>query len=100
MIWAKSRPSHTIVGNSLLGAAGLMMLASVVSDSITLANGNYSAMLHRAIVLLAVADIVCVHQFIYRRGVARWIAVAIAAPSLFIIPDVMQRAPYVWHIAK
>ncbi|HSY11243.1 MAG TPA: hypothetical protein VK976_03555 [Verrucomicrobiae bacterium] len=80
-----------ILGNvSLLVGAFLMLLASVWG-SITLANGNYRRVLLEALVCVAIADIICIYQFVMRGGLARWIAALITLPSFLIVPDAIRR---------
>ena len=87
-------------GNFLLVIAGLMMLISGFYDSITVTNGDYRGVLIAALAAMAIGDVLCLHQMIIRRGLARWIAVIITIPSWFVMSDVVRRAPYVWQVSK
>jgi hypothetical protein len=44
-----------------------------------------------ALVCVAIADIICIYQFVIRRGLARWIAALITLPSFLIVPDAIRR---------
>lgn len=80
-----------MLGNvSLLVAASLMLLGTVW-DSITLTNGNYRRVLLTALVCVAIADIIRIHQCIIRRGLTRWIAALITLPSFLMVPDAIRR---------
>ena len=96
MIWQHIRKSRAI-GNSLLVTAALLMLISAFNDGIDLASQDYRGALLTAVAAMVFADFLCVHQFLTRRGLARWVAVVIALPSVWIVGDVLRRAPYVWH---
>lgn len=80
---------------ALLFFGAACMLGAVATDSITLVGADYRSTLQGAVVLMVVADLCCLAA--YRRGgPARWAAVVIALPSVFIVMDVLRRAPYVW----
>ncbi len=80
----------------LLVIAALLMLVSLIYENIT-TTGDYQAALLTALAAMTIADVICVQQFL-RRGRARWIAILIALPSLFVVWDFARRAPHVWKM--
>jgi hypothetical protein len=74
-----------------LAVAAFLILVAVIYDGITLANGDYRRVLLEALICVAIADIICIYQFVVRRGPARWIAVLIALPSCFVVSDALRR---------
>jgi hypothetical protein len=69
------------------------MLISLTFENIDISTGDYRGALLTALATMTVADLICVPQF-FRRGRARWIAVVIALPSIFILWDFVNRARY------
>jgi hypothetical protein len=80
-----------MIGNVSLTVAAFLMLLAAVWDSITVANGDYRHVLWQALLSVIGADIICLCQFVIRRGIARWIAVLITSPSFFIVPQALRR---------
>jgi|GEM_PF-6433284 hypothetical protein len=89
------RHSQTL-DSILLVVAVLLMLVSLFNENVTLATGDYRRALLTALVTMAIADLICLQDFL-RRHRARWVAVLIALPSLFILWDFVARAPSVWR---
>ncbi len=79
------------LGNASLTVAAFLMLLAGVWDAITLAHGDYRHVLLQALACVAVADVICIYQFVIRRGLIQWIAASIALSSSFIVPDMLRR---------
>jgi hypothetical protein len=83
---------------SLLTIAVLCMAVALCCANITLVSGDYRGVLIVAVLGMFTADLCCCIVFA-RRGRSRWAAVVVAAPSLFIVADLLRRAPFVWGLA-
>lgn len=80
----------------LLAVAALLMVVSLFNESVTLATEDYRRALLTALITMVIADLICLQHFLRGRR-ARWAAVLIALPSLFILWDFVIRAPFVWR---
>ena len=70
----------------ILGLAVFLMGMALFCQNITIAAGSYFTVLMTALVLMALADVLCF--VVYRRGgPVRLAAVLVAAPSVFILLD-------------
>ena len=79
----------------LLSLAALCMTIALACSNVTLISGDYRGVLAVAFVGMVAADLCCAVVFA-RGGGARWVAVALAAPSLFIVADLARRALSLW----
>jgi hypothetical protein len=79
----------------LLLIAATCMLLALACDNITLASEDYRGVLLAALLGMAVADSCCAVAFV--GGGPRWAALVIAAPSLFIVWDLVRRVPVVFR---
>ncbi len=82
-----------VSSGTLLYYAGLCMCTSLVCQNITVAGGNYRNVFLVSISCMLFADVCCVLVF-FRGGNMRWIAVAIAIASLYIVGDCMHGHRY------
>jgi hypothetical protein len=80
----------------LLAVAGVSMMAALVCQNMTLTSQDYRGVLLAVVVCTGIALACCAPVF-RRGGVARWGAVIIALPSIFIIFDLLRRAPFRWR---
>lgn len=80
----------------VLGA--FLMLVALACQLITLASQDYRAILLFALATMTLADVCCAAVFICG-GWARWFAMLIATPSLFIVYDFLRRTPYAFGLA-
>ena len=79
----------------LLTFAALCMAVALFCQNVSLASGDYRRVLSVALVGMLAADLCCAVAFA-RGGWTRWVAVVLAAPSLFIVADLARRVPYLW----
>jgi hypothetical protein len=79
----------------LLLIAATCMLLALACDNVTLTSEDYRGVLLAALLGTAVADSCCAVAFV--RGGPRWVALVIAAPSLYIAWDFVRRAPFVFR---
>lgn len=82
----------------LLVLAGFSMAVALACQNVTVAGGNYRHVLVTALGAMLVADACGVIVF-RRGGRLRWVAATLALPSLFILWDLLRRAPHVWGFA-
>jgi hypothetical protein len=87
--------SMRVQSGRLLMLAAMFMFVAILFQIVTIAGNDYRMVLLVAFVCMAVAVACCLAVFV-RGGVLRWLAVVIALPSLFIIPDLMRRVLNVW----
>jgi hypothetical protein len=81
---------------ALLSFAGLCMAFALVCQNITVAEpGSYRGVLLVALTAMILADLCCTVVFV-RGGGLRWLAAAVASPSVFIVWDFLRRASYVF----
>lgn len=78
---------------SLLTVAALFMTVAIVCPFIDLASQDYRGVLLIGLGATTVAVGCCAGAFARGSAVARWSAVMIALPSLFIVWDFLRRAP-------
>jgi hypothetical protein len=77
----------------LLLIAAFSMLLALACGNVTLASKDYRGVLLTALIGVAVADSCCAILFVRGR---RWVALVIAAPSVYIVWDFVRRAPFVF----
>ena len=84
-----------ISSGMLLIVAAWLMAAALFGQTITLTSGDYRAILLASLAAMGAADALCAVVF-FRGGRLRWVAVAIALPTVFLVADFLRRAPAVW----
>lgn len=81
----------------LFGIGLLLLLGAIVCQTITLASGEYAAVLITALTLTALAD-GCFIQTLRCGGLMlRCLSTILLLPTLFVVADFIQRVPYLFH---
>ncbi len=80
-----------VSSGALLSLAVICMAVALTCQNITLVSGDYRGVLLLALLGMVAADLCCFVVFA-RGGRSRWVAVALATPSLFIVADLLRRA--------
>ena len=78
---------------TLLWFAGFWMAFALIFQNVTIAGNNYRGVLLAALGAMIVADVCCTVVFV-RGGGLRWVAAAVASPSVFILWDFLRRASH------
>ena len=86
---------HTSGGIGFWFGLGVpLLLAALVFQTITLANGRYGGIFITAFLLTIVADI-CFIQAFRRGGLAiRCLSILLLLPTVFVVADLIRRAPF------
>ncbi len=73
-----------------------LLLVALFFQTVTVAGGRYTGVLLTALALTAVADFCFIQTF--RRGgmVVRCLSVLLLLPTLFVVADLVRRAPYLF----
>jgi hypothetical protein len=71
------------------------MAVALICQNVTVAGGSYWGVLLVALGAMIVADLCCAIVFV-RGGGLRWVAAAVASPSVFIVWDFLRRASHVF----
>jgi hypothetical protein len=79
----------------LLFLAGFSMFVALGSLFVTVAGGDYRSELLTALGGMIVADACCAAVFL-RGGRLRWVALAVALPTAFIVWDLLRRTLSAW----
>lgn len=87
-------PGH---GGLLLWWGALFLAGALFFQTVTIASGNYTFVICMGLVLTVVADICLI--FAYRRGgfLVRVGSVLLLLPTLFVVFDVLRRAPHLFR---
>lgn len=76
----------------LLAVSATCMAVALTCQNITLVGGNYRGILTVALGCMAISDGCCAAVF-RRGGSARWAALPVSVPSVFIFIDFLRRFP-------
>jgi hypothetical protein len=83
-----------VSSGTLLAVAAMCVAVAACCDNVTLVSGDYRGVLLVSL-LGAVAANLCCAILAARGGLVRWVAIALAIPSLFVLADAASRVPFV-----
>lgn len=85
------RKQHTRL---LVGFGGLLLFLALCFQFVTLANGDYRAVLLIALLLTVSADVFFLLAFTRGGFAMRCFCIVLMLPTIFIVADFMRRAPH------
>lgn len=76
----------------------LFMFMSLGCTFVTIARGGYAGVLLFALIFLVLADACLLLAFLKSGRLIRSLSVIVALPTLWVVGDLLRRAPHAWGL--